>query len=196
MQHTVTIPPLSSFDPDVNPVFSVVIAYEDLESGKQAKQTYDFLAEKVGPDCRFTNQMWKFDVLGIPNLRDIAVKDAAMADIIIVSCQGDALPIPAKSWIESWASLPVNAMALIALLGGAQTAPSQSAGTRAYLAGVAKRARMEFFAQPQRPSARNEDPFHFNRSVSLSGTFSETMLPPFFTGLKRDTSVSRWGINE
>ena len=196
MQHTVTIPPLRAFGGDANPLFSVVIAYEDLESGKQAKQTSDFLAEKVGKDCRFTNQMWKFDVLGIPNLRDIAVKDAAMADIIIISCRGDELPFQAKGWIESWLALPLNAMALIALLGDSQKRSSQSALTRTYLAGVAKRAEMEFFAEPQRPFARNRDLFRYDRGVMSRGSFSETMQPPFFPGLERDSSVSRWGINE
>jgi len=195
MQHTV-IPSLSAFEPDANPLFSVVIAYEYLESGKQAKQTYDFLAEKVGSDCRFTNQMWKFDVLGIPNLRDIAVKDAAMADIIIISCQGGDLPAQAIGWVESWVALPGNAMALIALLGGSQTASSQSDRTRAYLAGVAKRANMEFFAEPQKSSTRNQQLFDFHGRASLGGMFSETMLPPVRAGGRRDTDGSRWGINE
>ena len=65
MRHTLTIPPLGSAERDSSPVFNVVIAYEDFETGKQAKKTYDFLAQNLGSDCHFTNQMWKFDVLGI-----------------------------------------------------------------------------------------------------------------------------------
>ena len=33
--------------------------------------------------------MWKFEVLSIPELREIAAKDAAMANLIIVSSRGD-----------------------------------------------------------------------------------------------------------
>jgi hypothetical protein len=191
MQHTVKIPPPSAFEPGANPVFSVVIAYEDLESGKQAKHAYDFLAEKIGSECHFTNQMWKFDVLGIPNLRDIAVKDAAMADIIIIACQSDDLPVQAKNWMESWLALPSNAMALIALLRDSQT--TQSAATRVYLAEAAKRAKMEFFTQPQKPTSRNltEDLPYFQRSA-----LREIAPKPFTIALPRGTSGSRWGINE
>jgi len=58
----------------------VVIAYEDFETGKQAKRTFDFLAEQLKDECQFTNQMWKFDVLNIPKLREMAAKDAAGAE--------------------------------------------------------------------------------------------------------------------
>jgi hypothetical protein len=180
MQHTANVPPVSASEPDINPVFSVLIAYEDLESGKQAKKTYDFLAEKIGRDCQFTNQMWNFDVLGIPKLREIAVKDAAMADIIILSCRGE-LPSQVKSWIEAGLASPGNAMALIALLGRAQASSAPSAIARAYLEQVAKRANLAFFAQPQESAG----PFHFQRDASFEGSL-----------LQRDTSGPRWGINE
>src|SRR5207237_823647 len=113
---------------------------------KQAKSTYDFLAENLGGECQFNNQMWKFDVLGIPKLREMAAKDAAAADIIIISCHGiSELPSTVKSWIELWLSEKINAIALVALFDSAHDPFSQIPGIRDYLSGVARRAQIEFF---------------------------------------------------
>src|ERR1700730_16057878 len=99
MQHMLSCPPLGAAGVDSQPVFNVVIAYEDFATGKQAKKTYDLLTENLGHDCQFNNQMWKFDVLGIPKLREMAAKDAVTADVIIISCRGGGhLPNPIKNW--------------------------------------------------------------------------------------------------
>src|SRR4051794_31457425 len=79
--------------------FNVVIAYENLEAGKNARKTYDYLAQHLGQDCQFANEMWSFDVLSIPRLRELAARDAMQADIIIVACHGNGrLPEAVKSW--------------------------------------------------------------------------------------------------
>src|SRR5690348_11522751 len=102
MQHTLSFSPVAASGLEAGPAFNVVIAYEDFETGTHAKKTYDFLADTLGQDCHFTNQMWKFDVLSLPKLREIAVKDAVHADIIIISSHGDELPAHVQAWIESW----------------------------------------------------------------------------------------------
>ena len=101
MQSSLAIAPMKPSDLEANPMFNVVIAYEDFETGKRAKKTYDFLVENLGHDARFSNQMWKFDVLTIPKLREMAAKDATAADIIIISCHGASPTDPAKSKIGS-----------------------------------------------------------------------------------------------
>src|ERR1051325_527110 len=103
MQQSLSYSRIGSPDLQANPLINVVIAYEDFETGKHAKKTYDFLVEHLSEQCRFINQMWKFDVLSIPKLREMAAKDAAMADIVIVSCHGaEDLPADVKAWIELW----------------------------------------------------------------------------------------------
>ncbi len=195
MQRTLTLPPLnSSVESDSNAAFNVVIAYEDFETGKQAKNTYDFLVENLGHDCQFTNQMWKFDVLGIPKLREIAVKDAASADIIIISSHRGDLPEAVTAWIESWLQQGVDALALVALFDRPEENPAQVQATRSYLEEVTRRARIGFFAHADQDSAgaRVQDtlavsrPSHINsRTISaLSGV------------VQRDLSAPRWGINE
>ena len=139
---------------EVNSALNVVIAYEDLETGKRAIKTYEYMVEQLGNECLFSNQMWKFDVLAVPRLKEIAAKDAAAADIIIVSAhEGNHLPIEVKAWMESWLSYKSQASALVGLFGN----ESVNSPVRNYLAEVARSApKLNFSANPE-----------FGRSISL-----------------------------
>ena len=57
------------------PVFSVVIAFEDFDTGRQAKRAYDFLVANLSHEWRVANQMWKFEMFSIKELREMAAKD-------------------------------------------------------------------------------------------------------------------------
>lgn len=193
MERTAYHPPLGSTDMEIQPIFNVVIAYEDFDTGKHAKETYDFLVHNLGHECQFSNQMWKFDVLGIPKLREMAAKDAAMADIIIISCHGTHdLSADVKAWIGSWVQSRTNAIALVALFGN--SAPcSEGQFLRAYLADIAKLARMEFFAQPTNtPVKQIDELFPVQRSVRRD----DKTLTALAGVIQRDTTFPRWGINE
>lgn len=194
MQRTLTFPPADSPDMESNPVFNVLIAYEDFEAGKHAKETYDFLAENLGRECHLTNQMWKFDVLSIPKLREIAVRDATMADIILLSSHGEPLPDYVCKWIESWLMQGTHSLALVALFGPSEAQNGAAASLRQYLADVAKRGRMEFFAQPDAwpAGSRRNMPFFVQRDslVTTGGTLST------LAGAVHRDVIPRWGINE
>ena len=186
---------LSAADFEPNPVFNVLLAYEDFETGKNAKHTFDFLSEHLGHECHFTNQMWKFDVLGIPKLREMAAMDASTADIIVISCHGGfELPLEVKSWIELWLAEKTNAIALVALIDSAFSQAFESHATRDYLADVAKRAGIEFFSQTE----------GLQRSTTLTqqapSTAEMQMDARTFAALagavQREESFPRWGINE
>jgi hypothetical protein len=167
----------------------VLIAYEDFETGKNGKKTFDFLVNHLGEDFVFSNQMWKFDILSVPKLREMAAKDVAEADIIIVSAHGQSdLPDDVKAWIELWIKEKLQAVALVALFDREQFLDNPA---RSYLAGVASRANLEFFSQPATlPQSETFTPpltgfEHSDRTVSvLAGmeTFNK--------------DISRWGINE
>ena len=187
MQHTLLYPPLSSSD--LGSSFNVVIAYEDFETGKHAKTTCDFLTENLGPDCHVNTQMWKFDVLGLAKLREMAAKDAASADIIIISCRGDnGLSAPLKAWIESWLEDKRSALALVALFDRPQDHLFQSRAVRDYLAEVARRGNMAFFAQPEEPQAQFKPGDAFKRADRTSSALAGAVY--------RDHTLPRWGINE
>ncbi|HSU55754.1 MAG TPA: hypothetical protein VLT36_16990 [Candidatus Dormibacteraeota bacterium] len=192
MQSANISPPLSASDLEPNPTFNVVIAYEDFETGKHAKTTYDFLTETLGRECHFSNTMWKFDVMGITKLREMAAKDAAAADIILVSCHGtEELPDSVKAWFEMWLAEKGQPLALVALFD-CPFGPVGTREVRSYLADVARRGNMEFFAQPDAVSGATRA-----ATTQPLATGGERVLSSL-TGVldRRETPFPRWGINE
>ena len=192
MTRTVHLPPLESSEFDSQHILNVVIAYQDFETGKHAKKTYDFLVENLSHDCRFTNQMWKFEVLSVPKLREMAAKDAALADIVIISCHGTDLPPEVKAWIELWITEPHHPIALVALCDCPDGLHKDEA--RSYLADIAQRGKMEFFAQPDEwpgSSTKNETFF-----VHRDPSFNHPSLSALAGMTQDDIKLPRWGINE
>jgi len=140
--------------------------------------------------------MWKFEVLEIAKLRELAAKDAAMADIIIVSSHGaNLLPDGLKAWLEICVSEKAHAIALVALFDSSRgDDPAMIRANTAYLADVAKRGEMEFFAQPgELPNTKEPgEAFEFSR-----GTLPhDQALSTISSIVQRDLSFPRWGINE
>jgi hypothetical protein len=191
MQRTISFSPVPPSELDVNPSIDVVIAYEDFETGKHAKSTYDFLVEHLGQECQFTNQMWKFDVLGIANLRQMAAKDAAQADIVIISCHERELPSEVKAWIELWLAEASHPIALVALIAPCDPSPTGTTPLRSYLTAVAQRGGMELFLQPEEwPGKQPEQGFMFRRG-------QDKTLSILAGAIDHDHNrFPRWGINE
>ncbi|HWD93702.1 MAG TPA: hypothetical protein VG938_15280 [Verrucomicrobiae bacterium] len=186
---TRSFPAFGSSDAEVNSALNVVIAYEDLETGKRAMKTYEYLVEQLGSQCIFANQMWKFDVLAVPKLKEIAAKDAAAAEIIIISAhEGRELPKEVKAWMELWLNYKSQTTALVGLFGG----ESVETPLRSYLEEIARRAKIAFFCQPGiwpgsvgRPQATPPDCKR-----------SEKTFPFLTKALREERAVSHWGINE
>ncbi|HZV34158.1 MAG TPA: hypothetical protein VFB72_06230 [Verrucomicrobiae bacterium] len=191
---------------ETKPPFNVVIVYEDFAAGKHAKETYDYLVHQLGRDFDFTNQMWKFDLLGNSKMNELAVKDAVMADLIIVSTHGkDELPEEVKSWIEHWVILKSNAMALVYLVDqpSIQEAP-EAAVTRSYLQDAARRAAIGFFAQPNDWPDQDDDYSlqQFSERAERTSSFMADLIQHNSMGLQYHSAIpvyagtARWGINE
>jgi hypothetical protein len=131
--------------------------------------------------------MWKFDVLLLPKLREIAVEDAARADIIMISSRGRELPEHVKLWIESW--LPLGApLALVALFQHVREDLAHGNIARNYLAEVARRANIEFFAQP--------DVWAQGASASEESRVNSKALSTLAGFVQRDVSSPRWTLND
>jgi hypothetical protein len=170
---------------EINSTLNVVIAYQDLETGKRAIKTYEYMVEQLGNECLFSNQMWKFDVLGVPKLKEIATKDAAAADIIIVSAhEGNQLPFEVKAWMESWLSYKSQASVLVGLFGN----ESVNSPVRHYLAEVAQRAKIEFFCQP------GIWPGTTDAAARAWGQNGKSTA--FLNAEPEGRAFSHWGINE
>lgn len=186
---SLSFPSFGSSDRDINSALNVVIAYEDLETGKRAMKTYEYMVQQLGEQCLFANQMWKFDVLAVPKLKDIAAKDAAAAEIIIVSAHGGRdLPAEVKSWIEMWLGYRTEAGALVGLFDD----DSEFNPARTYLANVASRAKIEFFCQPGIwPGAP-----HTRSASTTAHPRNEKAIAFLTTATQEVPSFPHWGINE
>ena len=186
---SLSLPAFGSSDREANPALNVVIAYEDLETGKRAMKTYEYMVQQLGDECLFANQMWKFDVLAVPKLKEIAAKDAAAAEIIIVSAhEGRELPASVKAWIDLWLSYKTEASALVGLFD----AQTEANPVRTYLAAVARRAKIEFFCQPGIWPGSS-----VTRSTnSIAQPLNNKTLAFLATTTQEVPSFPHWGINE
>ena len=150
MQNAAKQRSVNSPDGKVVPTFRVVNVYEDFSTGTQAKRAFDFLVANLTQEWQVTSQMWKFGLLRIPELGALAAEDAMLADLIIVSCNGDGeLPADVRTWIEMSLGTKAEAVALVALLDCPSGQVQRAQITQACLERIAQRAHMEFFTWPQ-----------------------------------------------
>jgi hypothetical protein len=188
MQRLAEAPVLSSQN-QVGDIFNVLIVYEDFETGKLAKRTYDILVEHLRHECQFSNQMWKFEVLKLPKLMEMAIRDAQTADVLLVSCRGgEPLPLQVTQWLESSLGEHSNAIALVGLFG---SDPESSRPVREYLAGLAKRRGIEFFASPDDFSAEPR----LAGELSQPGVRLEVSTLSALVGVAQQEQVSRWALD-
>jgi hypothetical protein len=173
---------------DAKPRFNVVIAYEDFAAGRHAQLTCDILARNLERELTLDSQMWKFDVLGNPQLREMATRDAAEADLIMIATRGEGdLPREVKVWIDDWTGRLCNAMALVKLTDRNRGCGPDDDMIRAYLESVARRTGMDFFAQPdERPEKADEFSF---QQISLRANPTSTLMAGFLT---ENTANWRW----
>jgi hypothetical protein len=136
-----------TLDLDDKSKFKVVVIYEDGSAGRRAKHFYDKLVHELEDECAFSLQLWSFQVLAIPELRESAIESAAQADVVILSLHGKAgLPVDIREWIETWSKLIIGkGSALIALVDKSTTRGGTNASALNYLKGIAKRTEVDFF---------------------------------------------------
>ena len=136
-----------TLDLDDKSKFNVVVIYEDGPAGRRAKHFYDKLVHELEDECAFSLQLWSFQVLAIPELRESAVESAAQADFVILSLHGKAgLPVNIRKWIETWSKLIIGQdLALITLVDQSTTRDGTNASALAYLKRLAKRTKVDFF---------------------------------------------------
>ncbi len=177
-----------------NPAFSVAVAYQDHECCQHARKTCDFLMENLGTDSRFINQMWRFDALSVPTLREMAARDAASADLILIACDGKQdLPADVKAWIELWIGKQSTAFAVVALFDHADEGAEQVKIIQEYLAWIARRGEMEFFAEPG-IWPTDKGALQLMRRGARQG-FEESVFPIAAVPAK-NSHVGHWGLNE
>ena len=87
---------------------NVTIIYETAPDGIRAKRLSDKLASEVSAELEFSVNLnvWNFQVLMFPEIREIAADTVASADMIILSVSGaESLPPHLANWMDRWSCL-------------------------------------------------------------------------------------------
>jgi hypothetical protein len=169
----------------MNETLNILVAYEDLTAEERAKELLGRLAITLTPQVRLKLSLWKFSVLSVPPLQDLAVMDAVEADVIIISSsQADQTPTELKTWMERWEPKPSGKnSALVALSTPAGDDVATSPAVTAYCQGIASHNGMDFFCDSDLPGAQrtrallSSKPSHSRREMvaeAMNGTFSQT----------------------
>src|SRR4051812_2536949 len=82
---------------------TVVAIYEDGIAAQKGIEFFQKLSANLDPGCALSHQVWLFDELGVPKLRDTAAGEAVVADLVLISARrGDFIPAALKSWLDMW----------------------------------------------------------------------------------------------
>ncbi len=157
------------------PIFKLFIACEDHAAFLQAKRVQDQLEMLCGKDFEITCEMWNFALLRHERLREYAVKEAAEAEMIVISLRCNSeLPPHVKCLMES---LPARSQAgqaaLVALLGPKKLTRMTRHPHLVYLRQIAESLGLDFFCNqngPERmdfsqPAFRSTDGWTIERSL-------------------------------
>lgn len=127
--------------------FHIVMIYEDAEGGSRAQRFADKLLGEIRTDCECVSDLWRFDVLGITEVRNAAVRAATAADLVIVSASGERdLPPAVEDCLELWAwMIDGTRPALVALFPDSEGKCVRRIQAR--LRAIAAQKDLEFFAQ-------------------------------------------------
>jgi hypothetical protein len=177
------------------PTFKTVVAYEDSETGRHARNVCDYLIKRLAPDCQFIGKMWGFDLLRLPECRELAAKGAANADVVILSSHGEGdLPGHVKAWIELWLQEKGNPQALVALCDRPYVQTGRTWSIQDYLEGVATRGHIPFFAEPDAWPGKGPHQIHLPLDP-VANRGNDPRLP-LEAVTPRSHDAAHWGINE
>jgi hypothetical protein len=128
--------------------FNVVIACEDAATAAPACEVLGLVQRLFEEEGRVIFRWWNFEVLAIASLRELASREAATADLIIVAAHDSrTLPPEVADWMKRWLELRKNRPgALVAVLHSALKKSDFSKGMLLQLKKTAALGHLDFFA--------------------------------------------------
>jgi hypothetical protein len=103
METSVQAFPSGPGDPPIPPLLDVTILYEDFGTGLRAKRSLDLLPESLRANAKLSTKLWRTELLSDPFLCEQAAREAAAADVVILSMHGrSALPAEVQAWLRCW----------------------------------------------------------------------------------------------
>ena len=175
------------------PAIHAVVAYDNFDSGIRAKEILDRLARALGSQLAMNITMWKFDMLELDKLQDMAANDAAEADIILISTGGAGELSPGvQQWVELWLSRKQReSSAFVSLNEPDPDGTAESPAVGEYLQNIASRGNAVFFSQ------RGNLPVpDFQSTVQAIYHEAKQILSATEAILQRSSRLGGWSMNE
>jgi hypothetical protein len=185
------LPPRTESTGTQQPPFNVAIVYEDFDCGVEAMKLYQEMDRSSNPGFEFSSHLWRFDLLAISTINEMAADQATEADMVIVSLRGETLPPPFLCWLKAWTakSRGDETGALVVLHNGALEDDSHP--SLAALRSAAEMNGRQFFAQKTNRALREtEIPAEH---IHVRG---EPFTAMFYSGIREIEPVQHWGLNE
>ena len=129
--------------------FRILIAYDTPVNAMEAMRLADGMVGQLGEGFAIHRDLWRFDILTLPEIRDDAVRETLDADLVVVAADAErSLPAPVMEWLAAWAARGVPSGAiLVTLLNVLRAMPVQAAELRCFLRGFADEAGLELFTR-------------------------------------------------
>jgi hypothetical protein len=117
-------------------------------TGRRAQKGLSVLADEFGPDCEFQQWRWRSDMLHDPQLQNVAARDVAEADFVILSIRGD-WPLEVGALLDAWLVVKERRDVVLMAVFDDTNALEVGAGVPALsrLARLAGRKGLDFFEQ-------------------------------------------------
>jgi hypothetical protein len=82
---------------------ALTAVFEDSNTCTRVKDFCQAMARELGAHCKITQHVWMFSTFRMEELREIAAREAAVADLVILAARpAESLPEEVQNWIEKW----------------------------------------------------------------------------------------------
>lgn len=172
--------------------FSVMIVYDRASAGVQAVKMVDRLIKRLEWSVEFQPELWRFDMIEHPSLRETATTDASRAQMLVVAVDGSRdLPAGITEWLQSCQtkSDSMNA-ALVALLHPRECGKERVAPVCQFLRTVAESSGRAFFCSEAMESG------DLGKSGLQSGCRPAAHSTWFQRMIELSPQKRGWGLNE
>jgi len=171
----------------------VVIIYESREAALRATGALYHVAESLHAEFAFETGVWSFGMFRVPQLRDVVMRDAEKADLVVIAVEAEAaIPPEVLSGITTWCGLKGGSPVALALL--ANSPENENAGLqriRSQMELIAKKNSIQILLGDLRTHgekfAREIRGFREINRLPPGAVASHSEPPPFDEG---------WGIND
>lgn len=129
--------------------FRILIAYDTPINALEAMRLADGMVGQLGEEFEIHRDLWRFDILTLPEIRDDAVRETLDADLVVIAADAErSLPVPVKDWLTAWAArcVPGDGI-LVALLNVRLAMPAQAGELRFFLRSYADQTGIELFCR-------------------------------------------------